>query len=151
MSAAGHARSFLRLIALLPMMVPPLLPLSHDVLCFPGSSKARTSSPFVCIRLHCRTDTTLGTVLHLQYSSRPRSCASYSCASHGLCCQVSEYDCLLLEHVFGQRPADSAKVRNWVLETLASDPGLQQTELLFLGLFGRACRLLEERDAQVCL
>ena len=62
--------------------------------------------------------------------------------------QVTEYDCLLLEHVFGQRPADSVKVRTWVLETLASDPGLQQTELLFLGLFGRACRLLEERDPQ---
>ncbi|KAK9809554.1 hypothetical protein WJX73_001073 [Symbiochloris irregularis] len=62
--------------------------------------------------------------------------------------QVSEYDCLLLEHIFGNRPADSTKVRTWVLETLASDPGLQQTELLFLGQFGRSCRLLEERDAQ---
>ena len=64
--------------------------------------------------------------------------------------QVSEYDCLLLEHVFGNRPADSNKVRTYVLETLASDPGLQQTELLFLGQFGRSCRLLEERNAQVC-
>lgn len=63
--------------------------------------------------------------------------------------QVSEYDCLLLEHVFGNRPADSVKVRTWVLDTLASDPGLQQTELLFLGLFGRSCRLLDERDPQV--
>ena len=64
--------------------------------------------------------------------------------------QVSEFDCLLLEHVFGARPADAVKVRTWVLETLASDPGLQQTELLFLGLFGRSCRVLEERDATVC-
>lgn len=30
-----------------------------------------------------------------------------------------------------------------MLETIASDPGLQQTELVFLGLFGRGCRLLE--------
>jgi hypothetical protein len=31
-------------------------------------------------------------------------------------------------------------VRANVLETIAADPGLQQTELVFLGLFGRACR-----------
>jgi MoxR-like ATPase len=35
------------------------------------------------------------------------------------------------------------KVRSFLLETIASDPGLQQTELVFLGLFGRACRILE--------
>lgn len=50
---------------------------------------------------------------------------------------VNEYDCLLLEHVFGNRPDDSHKVRAQVLEIIASDPGLQQTELVFLGLFGR--------------
>jgi len=36
-----------------------------------------------------------------------------------------------------------------VLETIASDPGLQQAELVFLGLFGRACRILDSRDSQV--
>lgn len=50
---------------------------------------------------------------------------------------VNEYDCLLLEYVFGNRPDDSHKVRAQVLEIIASDPGLQQTELVFLGLFGR--------------
>lgn len=50
---------------------------------------------------------------------------------------VNEYDCLLLEHVFGNRPDDSHKVRAQVLDIVASDPGLQQTELVFLGLFGR--------------
>lgn len=50
---------------------------------------------------------------------------------------VNEYDCLLLEHVFGNRPDDSHKVRAQVLDIIASDPGLQQTELVFLGLFGR--------------
>eukprot|EP01026_Neomeris_dumetosa_P022915 TRINITY_DN1974_c0_g1_i3.p2 TRINITY_DN1974_c0_g1~~TRINITY_DN1974_c0_g1_i3.p2 ORF type:complete len:246 (-),score=42.93 TRINITY_DN1974_c0_g1_i3:208-945(-) len=57
---------------------------------------------------------------------------------------VNEYDCLLLEHVFGNRPDDSQKVRTYMLETIASDPGLQQTELVFLGLFGRAYKLLEQ-------
>ena len=57
---------------------------------------------------------------------------------------VTEADCLLLEFVLGQRPDDAYKVRTFVLETIASDPGLQQAELVFLGLFGRACRILED-------
>ena len=60
---------------------------------------------------------------------------------------VNEIDCLLLEFVLGQRPDDAHKVRARVLEVIASDPGLQQAELVFLGLFGRACRVLEERSA----
>lgn len=56
---------------------------------------------------------------------------------------VAEADCLLLEHVFGQRPEDAAKVRGWVLEAMGSDPGLTQAELVLLGLFGRAVRLLD--------
>ena len=63
--------------------------------------------------------------------------------------QVNEYDCLLLEFVFGNRPDDAQKVRAYILETIASDPGLQQTELVFLGLFGRSCRILESKDQQV--
>ena len=41
------------------------------------------------------------------------------------------------------------KVKAYLLETIASDPGLQQTELVFLGLFGRACRVLETANPQV--
>ena len=63
---------------------------------------------------------------------------------------MNEYDCLLLEFVFGNRPDDAQKVRAYILETIASDPGLQQTELVFLGLFGRSCRILENKDQQVC-
>ncbi|PNG99440.1 hypothetical protein TSOC_014780, partial [Tetrabaena socialis] len=58
--------------------------------------------------------------------------------------QVNEYDVLLLEHVFGNRPDDCNKVRAAVLDMVAADPGLQQAELVLLGLFGRVCRLLEE-------
>ena len=64
---------------------------------------------------------------------------------------MHEYDCLLLEHVFGARPDDAHKVRQFVLDTVASDPGLQQTELVFLGLFGRACRVLEGAEARVII
>lgn len=45
---------------------------------------------------------------------------------HVLLVQVNEYDCLLLEHVFGNRPDDGAKVRAALLDQLAADPGLQQ-------------------------
>jgi MoxR-like ATPase len=62
---------------------------------------------------------------------------------------VGEVDCLLLEFVLGQRPDDAQKVRAHVLETIASDPGLQQAELVFLGLFGRACRVLEAPAPEV--
>ena len=62
---------------------------------------------------------------------------------------MNEYDCLLLEFVFGNRPDDAQKVRAYILEIIASDPGLQQTELVFLGLFGRSCRILESQDQQV--
>jgi len=61
---------------------------------------------------------------------------------------VTEADCLLLEFVLGQRPDDAHKVRAFVQETIASDPGLQQAELVFLGLFGRACRILEDPSAK---
>ena len=57
---------------------------------------------------------------------------------------ANEVDCLLLEFTLGQRPEDSHKVRSRVLEVIASDPGLQQAELVFLGLFGRANRVLED-------
>jgi hypothetical protein len=46
-------------------------------------------------------------------------------------------------------PALPQKVKTYILETIASDPGLQQTELVFLGLFGRACRVLEAAVPQV--
>ena len=56
--------------------------------------------------------------------------------------EVSEVDCLLLEHVFGQRPDDAAKVKAKVLDTIGSDPGLTQAELVLLALYGRAARIL---------
>jgi MoxR-like ATPase len=56
--------------------------------------------------------------------------------------EVSEVDCLLLEHVFGQRPDDAHKVRARVLDVIGSDPGLTQAELVLLALFGRAARVL---------
>jgi MoxR-like ATPase len=56
--------------------------------------------------------------------------------------EITEYDCLLLEFVLGQRPGDSDKVRAFVLDAIASDAGLLRAELAFLGVFGRAARAL---------
>ena len=55
---------------------------------------------------------------------------------------VCEADALLLEHVFGQRPDDARKVRDFVLDAIASDAGLLRAELAFLGAFGRAARAI---------
>ena len=62
----------------------------------------------------------------------------------------------LLSHTLPLTPyLAPTQVRSYVLEVIASDPGLQQAELVFLGLFGRACRLLKPEGgsfpAQPCL
>lgn len=75
--------------------------------------------------------------------------ASMSCDVLTVTVQVTAFDCLLLEFVYGNRPDDAQKVRQRVLDIISSDPGLQQTELVFLGLFGRACRVLESPESQV--
>ena len=57
--------------------------------------------------------------------------------------EVSVYDCLLLQFVLGQRKEDGDKVLDFVLENISSDPGILQNELSLLGVFGRACRVLQ--------
>lgn len=39
---------------------------------------------------------------------------------------VSEYDCLLLEHVLWQEPQHAAKISDWLLAQLAVDDGMKQ-------------------------
>jgi hypothetical protein len=39
---------------------------------------------------------------------------------------VSEYDCLLLEHVLWQEPEHAAKISDWLLAQLAVDDGMKQ-------------------------
>ena len=53
---------------------------------------------------------------------------------------VSEFDCLLLANVLWQRPSEAGVVRDWILERLAQDRGVEQVQYLLAGLFGRACR-----------
>ena len=60
---------------------------------------------------------------------------------------IDVYDCLLLQHLLGQRPGDDEKVRSFVLDTIANDPALLQAELTLLGLFGRAIRAIERGGA----
>ena len=60
--------------------------------------------------------------------------------------EVSEYDCLLLQFVLGQRAEDGDKVLDYVLENISSDPGILQNELTLLGIFGRACRVLQSGE-----
>lgn len=39
---------------------------------------------------------------------------------------VSEYDCLLLEHVLWQEPEHAPKIADWLLAQLAVDDGMKQ-------------------------
>jgi MoxR-like ATPase len=55
---------------------------------------------------------------------------------------VSEYDCLLLEHVLWQRAGEARRVGEWVLGQLAADDGVRQVQYLMSGVFSRACKAL---------
>jgi MoxR-like ATPase len=39
---------------------------------------------------------------------------------------VTEYDCLLLEHVLWQSPEHAPKIADWLLSQLAVDDGMKQ-------------------------
>eukprot|EP00957_Ditylum_brightwellii_P067109 5093578-Ditylum_brightwellii.AAC.1 len=54
---------------------------------------------------------------------------------------VSEYDCLLLQHTFWQRPEDAEKIFRWLIERIGeSGAGLKQAQYLLAELYNRACR-----------
>lgn len=55
---------------------------------------------------------------------------------------VSEFDCLLLQHVLWQRPDEADRIYDWLLNTMAADDGLQQMQYLLASMFGRGCHCL---------
>ncbi|EFJ43346.1 hypothetical protein VOLCADRAFT_96404 [Volvox carteri f. nagariensis] len=59
---------------------------------------------------------------------------------------VSEYDCLLLQHVLWQRPEQSDRIHDRIISHLSVDDGLKQVQYLLGGLFSRACRSLGNAD-----
>ena len=61
---------------------------------------------------------------------------------------VSEFDCLLLANILWQRPGECQMIRDWILERLAQDRGVEQVQYLLAGLFGRACRA--DGDPEEC-
>jgi MoxR-like ATPase len=56
--------------------------------------------------------------------------------------KVSEYDCLLLEHILWQKPEHAPRIADWLLEQLSADDGNKQIEFLLSGLFARTCKAL---------
>lgn len=61
--------------------------------------------------------------------------------------RLALHDCLLLRHVLWQRPEESERVYDWLLEALAADDGMQQMQYLLAGMFGRACKSLNDPAA----
>lgn len=55
---------------------------------------------------------------------------------------VSEFDCLLLQHVLWQRPEQAARVADWLLASLAVDNVVKQVQYLLTGIFSRTCKAL---------
>jgi MoxR-like ATPase len=60
---------------------------------------------------------------------------------------LTEYDCLLLKHILWQRPEEGERIADWLLERLSSDDGVAQSEYLLGGIFGRACKSLNDPEA----
>jgi len=56
-------------------------------------------------------------------------------------------DCMLLQHVLWQRPEESEKIYEWLLQALTQDDGMQQMQYLLSGMFGRACKSLNKPEA----
>lgn len=52
---------------------------------------------------------------------------------------VSTFDCLLLQHVLWQRPDESRRIADYIMQQLAADDGMQQAEYLLTGMYARAC------------
>lgn len=59
---------------------------------------------------------------------------------------LSEYDCLLLQHILWQRPEQADRINDWIMSQLAVDDGLKQVQYLLQGLFNRACRSFHAPD-----
>jgi len=61
--------------------------------------------------------------------------------------KLAGHHCLLLRHVLWQRPEEADRIYDWLLEALAADDGMQQMQYLLAGMFGRACRSLNEPES----
>ncbi|KAI8106560.1 hypothetical protein M9435_001103 [Picochlorum sp. BPE23] len=59
---------------------------------------------------------------------------------------VTPKDCMLLQHVLWQKPEESEKIYEWLLQALTQDDGMQQMQYLLSGMFGRACKSLNKPD-----
>ena len=59
---------------------------------------------------------------------------------------VTPKDCMLLQHVLWQRPEESEKIYEWLLKALTQDDGMQQLQYLLSGMFGRACKSLNNPE-----
>lgn len=52
---------------------------------------------------------------------------------------MTEYDCLLLEHILWQQPEQANRIADWVLSQLAVDDGIKQVSVLWCWLARQHC------------
>ncbi|GMH32626.1 hypothetical protein BSKO_00460 [Bryopsis sp. KO-2023] len=58
---------------------------------------------------------------------------------------VSQYDCMLLQHVFWNQPDEADRIYDWLLGRMVFDDGIEQVHYLISGIFGRACKFIKNK------
>lgn len=53
---------------------------------------------------------------------------------------------MLLQHIFWNRPEECERIYEWLLQQFAADNNTEQIHYLLSGVFGRACRSLEDTE-----
>lgn len=59
---------------------------------------------------------------------------------------VSQYDCLLLQHIFWNQPEEAERIYDWLLGRMAFADGLEQVQYLIAGIFGRCCKYIRKKE-----
>lgn len=59
---------------------------------------------------------------------------------------VSQYDCLLLQHIFWNQPEEAERIYDWLLGRIAFSDDLEQVQYLIAGIFGRSCKYIKKEE-----
>lgn len=59
---------------------------------------------------------------------------------------VTQYDCILLRHIFWNQPDESERIYEWLLGRIVFDDNIAQVQFLISGIFGRACKHIKDPD-----
>lgn len=64
---------------------------------------------------------------------------------------VTQYDCILLQHIFWNQPDESERIYEWLLGRIVFDDNIAQVQFLISGIFGRACKYIKAPEKKADL